>query len=79
MLDRPLRFIVTRGARGAARGDTLSQLQDELDRPFTEHELADLERSHEERHRERREHKRERFHVPPGKDRGKRGAKRRRR
>ena len=35
-LDRPLRFVVTRGARGAARGDTLDELQDELDRPFTD-------------------------------------------
>ena len=58
-LDRPLRFIVTRGARGAARAKTLSELQTELDRPFTEKEIADLERNHDERRRERHERKRE--------------------
>jgi len=58
-LDRPLRFIVTRGARGAARAKTLSELQAELDRPFTEKEIADLERGHDERRRERHERKRE--------------------
>ncbi len=60
VLDRPLRFIVTRGARGAARANTLDELQEELDRPFTEKELADLERAHEEHRRERHERKRER-------------------
>jgi ATP-dependent helicase HrpA len=44
-LDRPLRFIVTRGARGAARAETLNALREELDRPFTEAELAELDRS----------------------------------
>ncbi len=33
-LDRPLRFVVTRGARGSVRADTLDQLQDALDQPF---------------------------------------------
>src|SRR6185503_4104719 len=42
-LDRPLRFIVTRGARGAARGATLEELQDELSRPFTEKEIAEMD------------------------------------
>ena len=59
-LDRPLRFIVTRGARGAARANTLEALQEELDRPFTDKEIADLERAHEERKRERHDRKRER-------------------
>jgi hypothetical protein len=59
-LDRPLRFIVTRGARGAARASTLAELQAELDRPFTEKEIADLERSADEQRRERHERKRER-------------------
>jgi HrpA-like helicases len=59
-LDRPLRFIVTRGARGAARGGTLAELQDELDRPFTDKELADLERAYDERRRERQDRKRDR-------------------
>jgi hypothetical protein len=60
VLDRPLRFIVTRGARGAARADTLEGLQEELDRPFTEAEIADIERAHDERRRERHERKRDR-------------------
>jgi hypothetical protein len=32
--DRPYRFIVLRGARGAVRADTLEELQELLDRPF---------------------------------------------
>jgi ATP-dependent helicase HrpA len=44
-LDRPLRFVVTRGARGAARGATLEVLREELDRPFTDEELQQLDRS----------------------------------
>lgn len=60
VLDRPLRFVVTRGARGAARADTLEGLQAELDRPFTDTELADLERSHDEHRRQRHEKKHER-------------------
>jgi ATP-dependent helicase HrpA len=59
-LDRPLRFIVTRGARGAARARTLAELHEELERPFTDKEIADLERGYEERRRERHERKRER-------------------
>ena len=59
-LDRPLRFIVTRGARGAARATTLDELQEELDRPFTEKEIADLERRTRNAARERHERKRER-------------------
>jgi hypothetical protein len=45
--DRPLRFVVTRGARGAARGDTLDALREELDRPFTDAEIAELDRAAE--------------------------------
>ena len=59
-LDRPLRFIVTRGARGAARAKTLEELQEELDRPFTEKEIAEIERNADEHRRERHERKRER-------------------
>jgi hypothetical protein len=53
-LDRPLRFVVARGARGAARAKTLGELQDELDRPFSESEIADLSAAHEERRRQDR-------------------------
>ena len=56
-LDRPLRFIVTRGARGAARASTLAELQEELDRPFTDTELEELNRAWEARREERRERK----------------------
>ena len=36
---------MTRGARGAARASTLDELQEELERPFTEQELAEIERA----------------------------------
>ena len=39
-LDRPIRFAVTRGARGTVKADSLGQLHDELARPFTDSELA---------------------------------------
>lgn len=58
--DRPMRFIVTRGARGAARADTLDALQEELDRPFSAKEIEDIDRAHTERHRQRNERKRQR-------------------
>ncbi len=52
-LDRPLRFIVMRGVRGAARGTTLDELQDELERPFTDKEIAELDRAADEKRRDR--------------------------
>jgi hypothetical protein len=58
VLDRPLRFIVTRGVRGAARGDTLEALQDELDRPFTDQEIAELDRGRDEHRRGRHQRNR---------------------
>src|SRR5690349_3223909 len=57
-LDRPLRFVVTRGARGAARATTLEALQNELERPFTEDELEAMNRAWEARREERRARKR---------------------
>lgn len=81
-LDRPLRFIVTRGVRGAARASTLQELQEELDRPFTEQEVAELDRADDERRRERHDRRRERHakhsrkqldeHRRQGKKRGRR-------
>src|SRR6185437_15641989 len=59
-LDRPLRFIVTRGARGAARASSLGALQEELDRPFSAQELADIDRAYSDRQRERHDRKRQR-------------------
>jgi ATP-dependent helicase HrpA len=63
-LDRPLRFVVPRGARGAARGDTLESLQEELDRPFTSQEIEQLDRAYDERQRDRHRRKDGRSHVP---------------
>jgi uncharacterized membrane protein YgcG len=37
-LDRPLRFVVTRGARGTVRGDTLHEVQELLARPWSSDE-----------------------------------------
>ena len=59
-LDRPLRFIVTRGIRGAARADTLDALQEELDRPFTTKEIEQLDRQVEAVRRQRRDNQRDR-------------------
>lgn len=57
-LDRPLRFTVTRGARGAARAATLEALREELDRPFTDEELAQLDRSLSRKHGDTTERRR---------------------
>jgi hypothetical protein len=40
-LDRPVRFTVLRGPRGAVRASTLDELQDLLDRPWSPNEVAD--------------------------------------
>jgi hypothetical protein len=39
-LDRPLRFVVLRGPRGAVRASTLDELQEALERPWSPEELA---------------------------------------
>ena len=39
-LDRPVRFAVTRGARGSVRAATLRELQELLDRPWSPGEDA---------------------------------------
>jgi hypothetical protein len=38
-LDRPLRFVVVRGQRGAVRAATLGDLQEALDRPWSPEEI----------------------------------------
>ena len=63
VLDRPLRFVVTRGPRGAVRTSSLSELQDILDRPWSPDEPMEIrprrsrdgrpERRHRDRHTER--------------------------
>ncbi|MDE3152049.1 MAG: DEAD/DEAH box helicase, partial [Gemmatimonadota bacterium] len=52
-LDRPLRFVVTRGKRGAVRAATLDELQELLDQPYTPDELRERH-DHPERFREGR-------------------------
>ena len=43
-LDRPVRFAVSRGARGAVKADSLDEMQDLLDRPFSPGEPAGNQR-----------------------------------
>jgi hypothetical protein len=43
VLDRPLRFVVIRGQRGALRADSLDELQEALDRPWSPDEIGDHE------------------------------------
>ena len=77
-LDRPIRFVVTRGARGAARASTLDALQEELERPFTEEELEAMNRAWEEKREARRERKR-RGHGGSAEGRPSRGHRRKQR
>ena len=42
-LDRPLRFVVLRGQRGAVRARTLDELQEALDRPWSPDEVDSRE------------------------------------
>jgi ATP-dependent helicase HrpA len=56
VLDRPLRFVVPRGQRGAVRAATLDELQELLDRPWTPEEVeAEWERRRERGERRGRE------------------------
>ena len=41
-LDRPVRFIVIRGQRGAIRADTIEELQEALSRPWSPDETDDV-------------------------------------
>ena len=41
VLDRPLRFVVIRGQRGALRADSLDELQELLSRPWSPDEIED--------------------------------------
>jgi len=59
-LDRPVRFAVSRGQRGTAKADTLETLQEELERPFSADELAQLDRAWEDRQAARRARKQQR-------------------
>ena len=59
-LDRPLRFVVPRGQRGAARASTLDELQELLDQPWTSDELERLDRQRADEREQRKRQSRER-------------------
>jgi hypothetical protein len=75
-LDRPVRFMVTRGKRGTVRASTIDELQEALDRPWFEAEEYAGPVSPDERGRGRRAGAGRR-RGPPGGKRGKGGRKRR--
>jgi hypothetical protein len=62
-LDRPLRFVVVRGQRGAIRADSLDELQEALDQPWSPDEIDESQYRRAERPRrdKKREHGRKRF------------------
>jgi ATP-dependent helicase HrpA len=74
VLDRPLRFIVTRGPRGTVRAGSLGELQALLDRPWSPDEMVE-DRRH--RKRDTRPPRREDNRKPFA--RGRRGDRKRRR
>ena len=74
VLDRPLRFIVTRGPRGTVRAASLGELQALLDRPWSPDEMVE-DRRH--RKRDTRPPRREDNRKPFA--RGRRGDRKRRR
>ena len=73
VLDRPLRFIVTRGPRGTVRASSLSELQALLDRPWSPDEMVEDRRRKRDTRPPRREENRKPF------ARGRRGDRKRRR
>ena len=44
LLDRPARFTITRGARGNVKANSVEEIQDALDKPFTDDEVRREER-----------------------------------
>jgi hypothetical protein len=72
-LDRPLRFVVARGQRGSVRARTLDELQSRLDAPWTEEEIARLNRKRDEQREANRGKRRDR--VAPNAKRGLREAR----
>jgi len=79
VLDRPLRFVVIRGQRGAIRADSLEELQDALDRPWSpdeveespgrEHESRDERRARQLARRKQKHHGRREDQRPRGRKR----------
>ncbi len=58
VLDREVRFVVPRGQRGSVRADSLDQLQEVLERPWTDEEVARHERALTERDQRRNDERR---------------------
>jgi ATP-dependent helicase HrpA len=58
-LDRPIRFTVTRGQRGALKAATLEELQAKLDEPWTPEEVQRSADYRERRSAEQKERRRE--------------------
>ncbi len=52
-LDRPVRFTVMRGARGAVKAATLTELQHRLDEPFTDDERGRISEGKADREKDR--------------------------
>jgi hypothetical protein len=52
-LDRPLRFVVLRGQRGAVRADSLAELQEALEQPWSQEEIDSRDDDSEVRSDER--------------------------
>jgi hypothetical protein len=64
-LDRPVRFVVLRGQRGAVRARTLDELQTQLDQPWTDEEIARFNRKRDEQRSASRERRRDRGGTEP--------------
>jgi hypothetical protein len=64
-LDRPVRFVVLRGQRGAVRARTLEELQTQLDQPWTDEEIARFNRKRDEQRNASRERRRDRVGGEP--------------
>ena len=60
VLDREVRFVVPRGQRGSVRADSLDQLQEVLERPWTDEEVERHNRAREERGQRKNDERRHR-------------------
>jgi hypothetical protein len=54
VLDRPLKFVVIRGQRGAIRADTLEELQEQLSQPWSPDEVDETPYANEDLSRDER-------------------------
>jgi uncharacterized membrane protein YgcG len=60
VLDRPVRFVVPRGQRGSVRADSLDQLQELLDRPWTDEEVERHDRARQDNSQKKNDARRHR-------------------